>query len=207
MNLLLFAAAQAADPSPHWLEVRTPVDAVSVPDPVDLGWIDDRHHWTVDPSEAFSLDNGPANAALFQLVRDDEPPETLARLTEFLRLPPRMQKILSEGAPADRGAVIAVANADRTAEAFPSASLPPILEALAWAGYSLFVAYCGAAPDGRRRFGTVLRVEGESVERWNDARLIVESAPGRGGLGPTAAVRLSEMPFAAQVLRRAMQQR
>jgi hypothetical protein len=203
VNLLLFAAAKSADASLHWLEIGTARDAVVGPDPARLDWIDAHHHWTVDASEAFRLDHARANAALFELVRADEPPETLARLADFLRLPSPIQRILSEGPTSERPAVIAVANADRTADAFPAASLPHILDALSWAGFSLFVGYCGDAPATRSCFRTVLRIDGESVERWDEARLTIESAPGGDPLRRGAAVRLGDLPFAADVLRRA----
>lgn len=203
VNLLLFATAEAANPSFHWLEIRAPLDSGPELEPVGLGWIDEQRLWTADPSEALAPDNARANAALFELVRDDEPPETLARLSEFLRLPPRVQQILARMPPSQPPGVIAVANADRAKLPSPDANVPPILNAVAWAGYSLFVGYCGPPPSVRTRFATVLRVDGDSVYRWADARLTLEGGTGRGGLRPNTPVRLADLPFAARVLRRA----
>src|SRR5208282_2537111 len=139
VNLLLYALAEEANASFHWLDIRPSGEAPPELDPARLGWIDERRVWTVDPLDALAPDNARANAALFELVREDEPPATLARLSDFLRLPERLQQILAEMASTGRPGVLAVANVHRTGKSFPDSTLVPILEAIAWAGYSLFV--------------------------------------------------------------------
>ncbi len=203
VNVLLFAAAREGNRTVHWLDIRTSREPTPALDPTALGWIDEDHLWTVDPAEALAPAPDRAGAALFEVVRKDEPPETLARLTDFLRLPARIQRILAE--PPTEGAprAIAVANADRARGAFPAATLPPILEAVAGAGYALLVGFDGPPPGGRHLFDTVVRVDGASVRRWTEATLVVER--GRPWPGTPGGTRrpLPELPFAAEALRRA----
>ncbi len=204
VNLVLFALAEEANASFHWLDIRKSGDQPPQYDPARLGWIDERRSWTADPFDAFAMENARANAALFELVRADEPSATLVRLTEFLRLPDTMQKILSEAPVAGKPGVLAVANAQRTATAFPSATLSPILDAMAWAGYSLFVGFAGAPPSARRNFSYVLRIDGESPERWRESTLTLEGDLPMGAIAARESRPLSTLPFAARVLRRAI---
>ena len=166
--------------------------------------MDDRRLWTVGALDALAPDNARANAALFELVRDDEPPATLARLSDFLRLPERMQQILAEMPSTSKPGVLAVANMERAMSAFPASTLPTILDAIAWAGYSLYVGYSGPAPSARTRFAHVLKVDGESPRHWRAAKLTVEGSAPMHGVPAGQPIPLSEIPFVARVLERAV---
>ncbi len=204
VNLLLYAAAETAGPPFHWLDIREPSAEIEKLDPAELGWIDAGHLWAVDPVEAFAPDNARANAALFELIRSDEPPETLARLSEFLRLPARLQQILARDPRSAGPGVIAVANADRTRRAFSEGLLPPILEAVAGAGFALYVGYGGSGPAAREAFQSVLRVDGPRLERWADATVTLERGRGLAGLRPREPARIADLPSLRSVLQRAL---
>jgi hypothetical protein len=204
VNLLLYALAEKENAGFHWLDIRTPQEESEELDPAQLGWIDEKHLWKVDRLDAFTPNNVPANAALFELVRDDEPPETLARLSDFLRLPDAMQQILAEPPAGGGPGVLAVANAHRTADAFPVSTLAPILEALRWAGYSLLVGFAGSPPAVRAEFDRVIRVDGSGPGTWTTAELVLEAGPSMVGLASEGTARLVDLPFVARVLRRAL---
>jgi hypothetical protein len=204
VNLLLFAVAKERAPSFHWLDIRAPGDLSAELDPARLGWIEEQRLWTVDPPEAFAPDNARANAALFELIREDEPPALLTRLSDFLRLPPSMQRILAEDPGRGKAAVLAVANADRTTDVLSEASLVPILDAVAWAGYSLYVGFQGPPPPLRAHFGSVLWVDGADPRQWEDAAITLERGPSVAGLRAGEPARLLDLPFASTVLRRAV---
>ncbi len=203
VNLVLFALAEEANPSFHWLDIRRSDERPPEYDPARLGWIDERRSWTVNPFDAFAMENARANAALFELVRKDEPSATLVRLSEFLRLPDTMQRILSEAPAAGKPGVLAVANVQRAAPAFPSATLPPILDAMAWAGYSLFVGYAGPPSSARQNFDHVLRVDGEAPACWRESSITLEGPSPMGDLTPQQPRALAELPSTARVLNRA----
>ncbi len=204
VNLVLYALAEDANAAFHWLDVRPSGEAPPELDPARLGWIDQRRVWTVDPLDALAPDNARANAALFELVRADEPPTTLARLSDFLRLPERMQQILAEMVSTGKPGVLAVANVHRTGKRFPDSTLGPILEAIAWAGYSLFVGYAGPEPSVRARFAHAVRVEGENPRRWRSAKLTLEGDSPMGALRVGEPTVLADLPFVARVLERAL---
>lgn len=203
VNLLLYAVAQNANPEFRWLDIRAAADAPPHWDPVRLGWIESTHVWTADPVGGLEPDHVRGNAALFEVVRSDEPPETLAQLADFLRLPSKVQEILGEMTPAGDGNVLAVANADRISESFPESTLAPILAAFAWAHCSLFVGYTGPPPHAAQHFSHVVRIEGDSPTLWRNARIHFERDGLPGGSRPGSTVSPSEVPFVERVFRRA----
>ncbi len=204
VNLLLYAVAGETTPGFHWLDLRPASDPPADWDPVQLGWLDAHRSWVADPGEALAADHARANAALFELIRSDEPPEVLARLTDFLRLPATMQNILASISAGDEPSLLAVANADRVSESIPDAALEPILAAFGWLRCSLYVGYAGPELPRTEGFGTVLRIDGTSLADWSQARVRFE----RGGPElptPTKdSVPVSELPFVARVFQRAV---
>ncbi len=203
VNLLLYALAAEADPRLHWLDVRSDGELPSDWDPVRMGWLDARHAWSTDPERDLVPDHARANAAIFELVRSDEPPATLARLVDFLRLPDTMQRIVGEMSPAGGAHLLAVANADRIAGSFPDAVLAPILDAFEWARCSLFVGFTGRDPPGVSRFTHVVRIEGGSPARWTDARITFEREALFDGLRTGGIASPADLPSVARVFRRA----
>ncbi|MGP8078864.1 MAG: hypothetical protein ACLQD8_05495 [Thermoplasmata archaeon] len=203
MNLVLFGLSEEANTKFHWCDVRDSGATASELDPKELGWIDPTRFWEVDRFEGLASDNAQANAAVFELVRSDEPPETLARLADFLRLPKTVRRILSEIDTSESPGLLAVANADRLASALPESVLGPILEAFEGAGCSLFVGSANPLPSVRARFARVVRVEGNSPRFWQNAALVLETGSSVSSLRPGERTELAAVPFAARVLRRA----
>jgi hypothetical protein len=203
VNLALYALAEDANPGFHWLDVRSDSEASSQWDPVRLGWVEPPRLWSTDPMHPLTPDHPTANAAIFHLVRSDEPPAMLARLADFLRLPPKMQEILAE-IPSEGGPnILAVANCDRMSGKLPTAALAPILDAFEWAGCSLFVGFKGANPVARERFTHVVRIEGDSVSRWRSARVHFERVGAETPPSKPEGALLTEIPFLESVFARA----
>jgi hypothetical protein len=204
VNLTLYALAQDANPGFHWLDVRSDLESTSQWDPVRLGWVESSRLWSTDPMHPLVPDHPPANAAIFHLVRSDEPPRMLARLADFLRLPSKMQEILAE-IPTDGGSnLLAVANADRMTGTIPSDAIAPILDAFEWTGCSLFVGFTGTSPPSLDRFTHVVRIEGDSAVRWRTARVYFERVGAGASGAELSGASLSEIPFLERVFLRAV---
>jgi hypothetical protein len=204
VNLTLFALAEDANPRFHWLDVRTDSDPTSQWDPVRMGWVVPPRLWSTDPRNPLVPDHPPENTAIFHLVRSDEPPMMLARLADFLRLPPKMQEILGE-IPSEGGPnVLAVANADRMSGMLPPATLGPILDAFEWTGCSLFVGCTSTNPPPLDRFTHVVRIDGDSVHRWRAARVHFERVGATPVRPKPEGAPLTEIPFLERVFARAV---
>jgi hypothetical protein len=203
VNLVLYALADEVSPRFRWLEVRTPDEPSSAWDPVRMGWIGPERVWSIDAVEGLALDHVRANAAIFELVRSDEPPVTLQRLADFLRLPETMQRIVGELSPASAPHLLAVANADRVAGSIPDSTLGPILDALEWARCSLFAGFVGPNPPANAHFSHVVRVAGGSPARWQETQLYFEREALFEGSRLGGAASPLDLPAVARVFRRA----
>ncbi len=203
VNLVLFALAEGSNPRFQWLDIRSESEAPGEWDPVRMGWLKERRVWTVDPREGLSPDNPRANAAMFHLVRTDEPPLLLARLAEFLRLPTAFQEVLAAMPAASEANLLAVANADRITGSIPDPGLGSILSAFSWVRCSLFVGYVGARSRTDLAFGRVVRVEGTSPAQWRDARVDFEKGSAEGGPSSAHGVSPADVPILERAFRRA----
>jgi len=172
--------------------------------PGEDGWLKDRHTWVADPSEGLSADNARANAAMFHVIRSDEPPAILSRLTDFLRLPPTIQEILGAMPSEGSSSLLAVANVDRISGSIPEPALAPILAAFEWLRCSLFVGFVGARAPATGQFDRVIRIDGTSPERWEDARVRFERGETYGVSQPADGVSPAELPFLDRAFRRAV---
>lgn len=204
VNLLLYALAEDAMPDFHWLDFRPDSEPPAEWDPAGLGWLNSRRAWVADPEEGLSPDNARANAAIFELIRSDEPPEVLARLTDLLRLPPRIRHVLEAISAAGEPSLLAVANVDRVSESIPEVALAPIVAAFAWLRCSLYVGYAGARAPRLADFSTVLRIDGTSPYRWRDARVHFERGTSAERPGGTDGVLCTDLPFLGRVFQRAL---
>jgi hypothetical protein len=203
VNLVLYALAEEVSPGFRWLQVRAPGEPVSAWDPVTMGWIGSERVWSIDALDGLEPDHARANAAIFELVRSDEPPATLQRLADFLRLPETLQRIVSELSPSTAPHLLVVANSDRIAGAIPDATIGPILDALEWARCSLFAGFVGSNPPANAHFTHVVRVDGDSPARWQEARIHFERESLFKGARLGGAASPLDLPSVARVFRRA----
>lgn len=204
VSLLLYAISEEANPRFHWLDIRRESEPPAEWDPASMGWLKDRHTWVADPSEGLSPDNARANAAIFHVVRSDEPPAVLAHLTDFLRLPPTIQEILGTMPAEGSSNLLAVANVDRISGAIPESALAPILAAFDWLRCSLYVGYVGARAPATAAFDHVIRIDGTGPDRWEEARVHFERGGSYGVPPSTDGVPAGKLPFLERTFQRAL---
>jgi len=200
VNLALYAFAEATTPDFQWLDIGVPGEERPAVDPIQLGWIPEERLWLVDRPDALRPDDLTANLALFGLIRSDEPPTTLAQITEFLRLPDTSQRILSTHPNDGRPGAVAVTNAHRVMAAYPPHRVPPILALHVNAGFSVIVGYADSAGPGRNVFDFVFHLEGPSVSEWRQSHLVCEKGITSGPLRDGRPVALEEIALLANVL-------
>jgi hypothetical protein len=204
VNLTLFAFAEATTPLFQWVDIGVPGEDRTVFDPVRLGWIPEDRLWPVDRPDGLRPDDLSANVALFSLIRSDEPPANLVRLTEFLRLPETSQRILATRPLDGRPGALAVTNAHRVMAIFPANRIPPILSVHRDAGFSVLVGYAETPGPGRNLFDFVFRLDCEHIGDWKKGHLVCEKGITSGPLRDARPVLLEAIPMIADVLSRAM---
>ncbi len=203
VNLLLYAISENVNREFRWIDIRTVEENVPRWDPVRLGWIDSKRVWTIDPVSGLESEPVDSGAALFDIVRSDEPPETLAHVAEFLRLPALVQEILGEMPPAGDANLLAIANSDRLEQRFDVSALGPALSAFAWARCALFVGYTGPPPPGAEQFNQSIRIEGDSPTLWRDARIHFERGAPLAGARRRRSVSPTDVAYVDRVFRKA----
>jgi hypothetical protein len=202
LNRVLYAMVRANDSSPFWLDIRGPADAPSEPGPVELGWIPpDRLFVTEEPAEA-RPQNAVGNLALATFVRSDEPPQVLTHLSDFLRLPPIAQEIVSRLERADACHVVAIANTDRVRRDYPTTveEVRHVIEPFLAAPILPFMAATSPPGDGRWAFDFVIEVRAKDLTHWREGLLLVEKAPPDSGFVKGRRVPLPSVPDLARVL-------
>ncbi|MGA7476526.1 MAG: hypothetical protein WBW47_04825 [Thermoplasmata archaeon] len=206
VNLTLFALATATNPEFEWVEIGEPKDDRPLFDPVQLGWIPEDRVWLVDHPDALRPDDLSANLSLSRTIRSDEPPEILAQITEFLRLPDRSQRILATRPPQGKPGVVAIANAHRVERNFAASRVPSILTVHRNAGFSVLVGYSEAPGTGRKLFDFVFHLDGadQNVADWRKNHLVCERGITSGPLRDSRPVLLDDVPILSGVLSRAM---
>ena len=176
---VLYALVRANDPDFYWLDIRGPADPSAEPGPVELGWIPDSSLFlTREASEARPQD-ALGNLAMWTIVRSDEPETVLAQVSDFVRLPPIAQDILSRLGLDGRTRAVAIANSDRVREYYPTTpqGVRPVLDAFLGAQVLPFFAAQGTPGEGRWAFDYVFEVRARDVAHWKDGVLVPEKAP------------------------------
>jgi hypothetical protein len=209
VNLTLFGLATTTNPEFEWVEIEETHDERPRFDPVQLGWIPKGRLWLVDHPDALRPDDLSASLSLTRTIRSDEPPEVLAQITEFLRLPDRSQRILATRPPYGKPGVVAIANAHRVEGNFAASRVPSILTVHRNAGFSVFIGYNEAAGAGRDVFDFVFHLDGDNqnVADWRENQLICERGITSGPLRDSRPVLLGDIPILASVLSRALPSR
>jgi hypothetical protein len=205
VNLTLFALATTTNPDLEWVEIGRPQADGTLSDPVQLGWIPEDRLWRVSDLDALQPTPLSENLSLIGTIRSDEPPEILAQITEFLRLPDRSQRILATRPPEDRPGVVAVTDAYRVEGVISVDRVPSILTVHRNAGFSVFIGHAELAREGRGLFDYVFHVDGENEDAsdWTKSELVCERGITSGPLRDARPVLLADIPIVAHVLFRA----
>jgi hypothetical protein len=196
LNRVLFAMVSANDSSPFWLDIRGPAHATSEPGPVELGWIArNRLFLTAEPSEA-----RPQSAAdlltISSVIRADEPPQVLTQFTDFLRLPPIAQEIVSRVERTETCHAIAIANSDRVRRDYPTTvdGVRRVIDVFLAAPILPFFSATSPPGLGRWAFDFVFEVRAKGLPSWREGLLIPEKAPAESDFTVGRGVRLASIP-------------
>jgi hypothetical protein len=170
-----YAIARAGDSQPYWVDVRDPEDRVEIRGPVELGWVPNDHLFVLSPSEAKPQD-AVSNLALWTIVRSDEPSSVIAGLSDFLRLPPALQEVLSRYGQENYRPVFVVANTDRVRNYYPRnvVGVRAIVDSMLHSGVTPIFAAVGAPGPGRNAFDSVFEVEAKDLAGWRKGNLVCE---------------------------------
>jgi len=178
-NRVLYGMVCANDSSPFWLDIRGSTDVPSEPGPVELGWIPpDRLFLTGEPEEA-RPQKAVGNQALSTLVRGDEPAQVLAHISDFLRLPPIAQEIVSRLNRTETCHVVAIANGDRVRRDYPTTveGVRHVIEPFLAAPILPFFSATSPPGAGRWAFDFVFEVRAKDLAHWRKGFLVPEKVP------------------------------
>jgi hypothetical protein len=174
LNWVAYAMASVTDPEFHWTDVRYSDQAVSATDPVARGRIPTDRLYVVETQE-LAPDDATANMAVSAIIRSDEPPASIQRVIEFLRLPVATQRVLEQTPREGPPRVAVLSNGHRISALYPTpAVIDPTIRAIVGANTILIMTFGDAGPGGRFRFDDVLHVDGSIRDGWRRAMLSVE---------------------------------
>ena len=196
-----YAFAQSNDSHPFWVDVRDPNDFLDPPGPVELGWIPDDHLFVVSRSESKPQD-AVSNLALWTVVRTDEPRSVIGGLTDFLRLPPPIQDVLSRYGREAYRPVFVVANTDRVRDYYPRnvTGVRGVVEAMLRGGVIPIFAAVSPPGPGRLAFDLVLEVDAPDLTHWRSGSLRCERAFEGAPFQPGQRIPLDSMPSVVAAL-------
>ena len=200
LNWVAYALALASDPEFHWTDVRLEGEVPAPDDLLSRNVIPPDRLSTVRPPE-LTPDDTTANVAVSAVIRDDETPDEVRRLVEFLRLPPQTQSVISRSAPGGPPRVVVLSNGHRLVAIYPTIeAVRPTVRAIVAAGVVLIMTFADAAPQGRFAFDVVLHIDAPVRQDWRRATMRVEKGPPTGVLRAGAEYRLGDMSLLRNIL-------
>ena len=204
LNWTAFALASATDPRLSWTDVRLRGEVLDAFDPLARSVIPSDRLSIVHPNELAQNEAAArlAGAASSTVIRSDEPPASIRRLVDFLRLPTHTQELLAAHPPDGPPTPLVLSNAHRVVALYPTESVAPVLRAIVDAGALLIATWADAPPEGRLAFDTILHLRGEEHGAWRRASLTVERSAVPGSLRAGETYPLGEIRPVAAVLER-----
>ncbi|MGA8603556.1 MAG: hypothetical protein WB788_00610 [Thermoplasmata archaeon] len=195
LNRVLFAMVRASDPEPLWLDLRPREREEGEPGPVELGWIPEDHLFLAEAPESARPQDAVANMALFTIVRPDESAASIARLSDFVRLPPIAQEIISRLGLGEPRHALAIANSDRVRSVYPSTveGVRPIVNSFLEAPLLPFFASKGTPGPGRMAFEFVFELRVKDVAHWREGSLFPEKSPTESGVRVGVPIPLTQI--------------
>jgi hypothetical protein len=196
MKRVLYGMVRANDPEPLWLELRGRGASEEEPGPVELGWIRHDHLFLADEPTSAHPQDAIANMALWTVVRSDEPDTAVARLADFVRLPPIAQQVLQHLDLVGGPHALAVANSDRVRGEYPTTveGVRPIVRALMEGPLLPFFGSVGPPGAGRMAFDFVFEFRASGTADWGDGTLVAEKVPDGHSLPVGRSIRLRDIP-------------
>ena len=201
LNWVAFALASSSDPTFVWTDVRLRGETVDPKDPLASNVIPEDRLSLVN-ADQLTRNDAVANMAFAGVIRSDEPPENVRRLTDFLRLPSHTQELLAATRRRGRPPVLVLSNAHRMVALYPTDTVAPVVHAIVDSGAILLVTWADAPPEGRLAFTHILHVDGGAPSSWRQATLKVEKGGARGLPGEGSASPLGQVGPVAEILTR-----
>jgi len=205
-NLVAYAIAEDLDTHPFWLDIRDP-QAPSPPlDPARLGWITPERLFVSEKVADLAPQDSVANAALWSIIRTDEPENVLSHLADLLRLPSLLQQVVGRAAPAGVHRALGIANMDRAAHLYPEGaeSLRAFLRTLLESSMSIVAAYAGKGSGRRFAFDLVYSVDADGQDNWREATISCEQGLAPLSTAVSGSQKLSEIPAISRVFARTL---
>jgi hypothetical protein len=195
LNRLLFAMVRALDPTPMWLELMPRRAEGDERGPVELGWIAPDHLFIAEDPSAARPQDAVANMALLNIVRSDEPAKTIARVADFIRLPPIAQEVIERLGGGESPRALAIANSDQVRGLYPTTveGVRPIITSFLNAQMWPIFASRGPPGPGRMAFDFVLEIRAVDLAHWREGTLVPEKAPPGSGVKVGVPVPLGEI--------------
>jgi len=190
----------------YWTEIQLTGEALDPLDPLALHVIPEERLHVIHPNDLQSdeQDARRAETAVTTMVRSDEPPENLRRISDFFKLPPRTQARISSTSPGPLPPILIASNGHRLAGLYPSAAIGPMVRSFLESGATLFLLWADAPPERRAVFDVVLHVEGTGPSQWREATVRCEKGLSTGPLASGTPCRLADLPPIAAVLERSI---
>ncbi len=190
---VVYSMVRALDAAPLWLEV---LERGEEAEPLRQGWIPPERVYVSERAEDLEPARAVGNLALWAIVRSDEPATILARLTDFVRLPPLVQEVLGTSTPASRLRALGVGNADRVAPLFRQRpeELRWLVDYLRESSLCLIVGATRPPGAGREAFDCEFHVDGESITEWRHATVACDRTRVGGSYPVGHPVTLSQIP-------------
>jgi hypothetical protein len=192
LNWVAYAFASATDRHFLWVDVRSMGEVRADPDPLSRNLVPE-HQFAAVRAVDLAPSDARANVAISGVVRDDETPENLQRLMDFLRLPERTQAALSTVVVGGGPSVVVLSNAHRLGAFYPVEIVPPLLRAIKESGATVIMTFADAPNEGRFAFDMVLHLEGSDPAAWRQAVLRVEKGSASGPFPTGSTCRLADV--------------
>jgi hypothetical protein len=195
LGRVAWALARANDPTPFWVDIQADDGRPDPGAPPDLGWINPDQLFLVAPRHAKPQSSVGAGA-IARVIRSDEAGSAIADLSEFLRLPPSVQEMISLHAGGGARPALVIANADRVRSDWPTdvAGVRPILDVMVRQEVvPIFTATPPPGP-GRMAFDFVFEIRGTEPPDWRSGVLYCEKAPAATSFRRGDSTRLVDIP-------------
>jgi hypothetical protein len=193
--------AAACEPNPVWVDFRVVDTAPDESGPVACGVVPKDHLYVVTRSEAKP---GPAltDKSLWTVIRPDEPKETIQEFTDFLRIPPRAQEIVSGAGGQRRRLALVVANSDRVRDFYPHYAklIRALVDTCVRANMLPIFASLPPTDPGYLAFDLVFEARAKGLAQWREGSLRCEKAPAGSEFVSGQTTPLGSLPELASLL-------